>query len=104
MNHPANVSTDISIPEFQAVLESPPESHCLLDVRTEKEFAHGHLPGSVNIPIAVLEPRLGELPKDLPIIVVCHAGVRSAHALEILASRGFQNIRHLPGGLMRLTG
>ena len=95
-------NTDISLNELNEVLSGPPESYLLLDVRTEREFAEGHLPGSVNLPVAELEQRYAELPNDLPVIIVCHAGVRSAYALEILDKRGFQDIRHLPGGLMRL--
>jgi phage shock protein E len=99
---PSYSNTDISLTELNEVLNSPPASYFLLDVRTDPEFVQGHLPGSVNLPLAELEQRHVELPQDLPIIVVCHAGVRSAHALEILEAKGFRDIRHLPGGLLRL--
>jgi rhodanese-related sulfurtransferase len=93
---------DISLPELNELLKSPKDTYLLLDVRTVEEFSHGHLPGSVNIPVADLEQRNAELSKELPMVIVCHAGVRSEYALEILAEKGFTKIRHLPGGLMRL--
>lgn len=95
-------NTDITLAELNEALSGPPTAYVLLDVRTVPEFEQGHLPGSVNLPLAELDQRYAELSKDLPIIVVCHAGVRSAYALEILEERGFRDIRHLPGGLMRL--
>ncbi len=95
-------NTDITLVELNEALSGPSTAYVLLDVRTESEFAQGHLPGSVNLPLAELHQRYAEISKDLPIIVVCHAGVRSAYALEILEEKGFPDIRHLPGGLMRL--
>ncbi|MEO5970973.1 MAG: rhodanese-like domain-containing protein [Bdellovibrionia bacterium] len=93
---------EISPEELNLLMATQPNSFTLLDVRTEKEFAHGHLQGSINLPIAELDLRTDELSRDLPVIVVCHAGVRSAYALEILKEKGFKEFRHLPGGLMRL--
>jgi rhodanese-related sulfurtransferase len=92
---------DISPDELKLLMNSPLNSFTLLDVRTEKEFMDGHLPGSINLPLADLEQRVEELSRELPLVVVCHAGVRSAYALEILMEKGFKKIRHLPGGLMR---
>jgi phage shock protein E len=62
----------------------------IVDVRTPDEFADGAYPGAVNIPLAALQARLGELePKDKPIVLYCASGARSAQAARILKQAGF---------------
>jgi len=63
--------------------------YVILDVRTEDEYASGHLPGSILIPVQELEDRLGELPADKPVVVYCRSGSRSRRAAETLAGNGF---------------
>jgi NADPH-dependent 2,4-dienoyl-CoA reductase/sulfur reductase-like enzyme/rhodanese-related sulfurtransferase len=65
------------------------ESPFLLDVRTPQEYADGHIPGAVNIPVDDLRPRLGELPRDREIAVYCQAGQRGYLATCILRQAGF---------------
>ena len=71
----------------------------LLDVRPEDEFAVGHLPGAINIPLAVLERRLGELPKDREVIAYCRGPycVLSFEAVAALRVRGYL-VRRLEDG------
>ena len=71
----------------------------LLDVRPDEEFALGHLPGAVNIPLDELEKRLSELPKDTEIIAYCRGAycVLSFEAVAALRSKGFR-IRRLQDG------
>lgn len=72
----------------------------LVDVRTKDEFAAGHLPGAINIPVQDLERRLGELgPKDRAIVVYCHSGQRSRRAARILRGAGHGDVSDL--GAMR---
>jgi NADPH-dependent 2,4-dienoyl-CoA reductase/sulfur reductase-like enzyme/rhodanese-related sulfurtransferase len=61
----------------------------LLDVRTPQEFASGHIPGAVNIPVDDLRSRLGELPHDQKIAVYCQVGQRGYLATRILRQKGF---------------
>lgn len=62
----------------------------LVDVRTPGEFASGHIPGAVNIPVQDIDGRLDELgSKNRPIILYCRSGVRSAQAARVLANAGF---------------
>lgn len=61
----------------------------LLDVRTEGEFAGGHLPGAVLVPVAELASRMSEVPRDRPVVVYCQSGGRSARAAEMLAAAGY---------------
>jgi len=68
----------------------------LVDVRTAEEFAAGHLPGAVNIPVEGLELRMGELePKDQPIVVYCRSGNRSGRAAGMLERAGYQTVHDL---------
>ena len=58
----------------------------------------GHIPGARNIPQADLASRMGELPKDRPVYVVCQAGMRSLRSAQFLAQSGFANVTSLSGG------
>ncbi len=70
----------------------------LLDVRAEREWAQGHAPGSLNLPVGDLEQRLNEVPRDRSLIVHCQTGARAAMAASLLQSRGFRDVRLFPGG------
>jgi rhodanese-related sulfurtransferase len=61
----------------------------LLDVRTADEFAAGHLPTALNIPVDDLRSRLNELPRDRPIAAYCQVGQRGYIATRILRQAGF---------------
>ena len=61
----------------------------LLDVRTPKEFAAGHIPDSVNIPVDELRSRLSELPTDKEVAAYCKVGQRGYVATRILRQKGF---------------
>ena len=69
----------------------------LIDVRTPEEFATGHIPGSINIPVNELASRLTEVPQDQPVIVYCRSGNRSATAARILVDAGFGPVYDLGG-------
>lgn len=69
----------------------------LLDVRTAAEVARGRIEGTVHIPLDSLRERLGELPKDRPVYVHCHSGLRSYVACRILTGHGY-DCYNLAGG------
>jgi NADPH-dependent 2,4-dienoyl-CoA reductase/sulfur reductase-like enzyme/rhodanese-related sulfurtransferase len=64
----------------------------LLDVRTAQEFAAGHLPKAVNIPVDERRSRQGEVPRDQAIAVYCQAGQRAYLATRILRQAGFEAV------------
>jgi len=72
----------------------------VLDVRPEDEFALGHLPGAINIPLSELEARLAELDRQQDVVAYCRGPycVLSYEAVAMLRSRGF-TIRRLEDGL-----
>lgn len=60
----------------------------VIDVREDREYRPGHVPGAQNLPLSVLPARLPELPKDQPVYVICQAGGRSAQATELMRAVG----------------
>jgi DMSO/TMAO reductase YedYZ molybdopterin-dependent catalytic subunit/glyoxylase-like metal-dependent hydrolase (beta-lactamase superfamily II) len=75
------------------------EPPLVLDVRTEREWRDGPLDGSVNIPLARLEERLDEIPRDREVVVHCGSGYRSSIAASLLRRHGFEQIADLVGGM-----
>src|SRR6266511_2795865 len=69
--------------DLDALERRPPEA-VVLDVREPEEYAHGHVPGAVSLPQADLATRLGEVPRDRPLLVICEAGMRSLRAAQFL--------------------
>jgi glyoxylase-like metal-dependent hydrolase (beta-lactamase superfamily II)/rhodanese-related sulfurtransferase len=84
--------------EEQLAEAAPP---LVLDVRAEDERGEAVVEGSLNIPLSRLSERLGELPKDHPIVVHCSGGYRSATAVSVLQLNGFDQVSDLVGGLSR---
>jgi rhodanese-related sulfurtransferase len=64
----------------------------ILDVRTKGEYQTGHLRNSINIPVDKLPENLKKLDKNKPIITCCASGARSASAMRILKSNGFEQV------------
>ncbi len=60
----------------------------LLDVRTPEEFAEGHIPGAINIPLQQLAQRMAEIPRDVPVVAYCRSGRRVEQALPLLRKNG----------------
>jgi rhodanese-related sulfurtransferase len=72
----------------------------VLDVRPREEYAAGHLPGAVNIPIAELEKRLNDLPKRREVVAYCRGPycLMSYDAVALLRKKGFK-ARRLEAGM-----
>jgi rhodanese-related sulfurtransferase len=80
----------------QATEEAP----LLVDVRTEAEWAAGHVAGSLHMPLDEIAARSSELPRDRRIVVTCRGGYRGHLALRALRGLGFENARNLTGGFV----
>lgn len=67
----------------------------MLDVRPPEEYAAGHLPDALSVPLKELERRLAELPHDREIVAYCRGPycVLAVEAVEILRARGFTAFR-----------
>jgi len=91
----------------EALLEkmSVAEEVVLLDVRTQKEYSEGFIPGAINIPHDELEARIAELEgaRGKEIVVYCRSGRRSDIALGLLQKAGFGKVYHLEGDFLGWT-
>lgn len=75
-----------------------PGDALVLDVREPDEWSAGRVDGSVHVPMGQLPQRLGDIPTDRRIVVVCRSGGRSARVTEFLRQHGFDAV-NLHGGL-----
>jgi NADPH-dependent 2,4-dienoyl-CoA reductase/sulfur reductase-like enzyme/rhodanese-related sulfurtransferase len=71
----------------------------LLDVRNRPELAVEQVPGAVNIPLTELRARLGEVPRDREILVICRSAQRAYYATRILLQKGYR-ARNISGGML----
>lgn len=70
----------------------------LADVRGAEEYAGGHIPGSVNLPLPTLAGRKSiGVSKDSPVYVYCLSGARSAQAAAMLRRIGYNNVKNIGG-------
>lgn len=72
----------------------------IVDVREPDEFAEARVEGATNVPLGSLPARLGELPRDRTLHVMCLSGGRSARATAFLRAEGFDAI-DVEGGISR---
>ncbi|HJQ45998.1 MAG TPA: rhodanese-like domain-containing protein [Amycolatopsis sp.] len=88
------------VPEA-SVSELPGDGITLIDVREQDEWAAGHAPGAVHIPMGELPARVEELtqlPDDRPLYIVCRTGARSARAAMWLNASGWDAV-NVAGGM-----
>ncbi|AST07397.1 rhodanese-like domain-containing protein [Anoxybacillus sp. LAT_35] len=97
-----NRYTNISVDEAAQMMQK--EDVVVLDVRTEEEYASGHIPGAILLPLQQLPDRVDELNKNKTYIVVCRSGNRSAQASELLVKEGFSSIYNMTGGMNEWKG
>jgi adenylyltransferase/sulfurtransferase len=94
---PESVPT-ISVRELKAKIDHR-EAFTLIDVREPFEYEIAKIEAARLIPLGELENRLSELPRSGPLILQCHSGGRSEHAVRLLQEAGFQNALNLEGGI-----
>ncbi len=71
----------------------------VVDVREPWEFDYCRIEDSCSLPLHSLPQAIDELPRERDIVVVCHHGVRSFHAVAWLKRAGFTRVHNLRGGL-----
>ena len=87
-------------PRELAELLGRADAPLLVDVREPHEHAYSRIPGARLIPLATLGRAIGGMPRDGNIVVYCHHGIRSAHAVDMLRAAGVP-ARNLSGGIDR---
>jgi rhodanese-related sulfurtransferase len=83
----------------QWLADAQREPPLVVDVREPWEFALCSIEASRLIPLGELEARQSELPRDRPLVMVCHTGRRSQYAATLLAQAGFADVHNLAGGV-----
>ena len=78
----------------------------LLDVREPIEWQIMNLEdmGAVLVPMGEVGGRMDEIPRDRPVVVYCHSGVRSLEVAKMLAAEGYGDVRNLEGGIVGVVG
>lgn len=74
-------------------------AHAVVDVREDWETALCLIEGSLTIPLASVPSAAGDLPRDVPLVMVCHHGMRSMQAVAWLRRNGIENAVNLAGGI-----
>jgi rhodanese-related sulfurtransferase len=87
----------ITVVELRQRLRAQPVPF-LLDVREPWEFVAGHVPAAQLIPLGELVDRVSEVPRDRPVIAICHSGQRSLAAAAYLLSLGYAEVSNVDGG------
>jgi rhodanese-related sulfurtransferase len=100
-HHPASAhkARTIDVEQFDKLRQS--KNHTVLDVRTEKEFKAGHIPGAMNLDVNAPDfaGKAAKLDKDRTYLVHCMVGHRSATASGKLLAAGFTNVLDFTSGL-----
>ena len=91
----------ISVTELQSRLTAGAVT--VVDVRSANEWAGGHVPGALHIPLGYLAERCRSIPTTRPVVVQCQAGGRSAIAASLLEGLGFDQLVNLTGGFSAWT-
>lgn len=85
---PGKEKGSISIASFERIMKGNPSQILVVDVRDDREFKKGTIPGAINIPVGDVEKKMAGLPKDKPIVFVCPTGARSGEAYDTVMMLG----------------
>jgi rhodanese-related sulfurtransferase len=98
MTMPPPIPT-IDVEEAERRLREDPAGPILLDVREANEFEEMRVAGAVLVPTSTFMTRVGELPTDRPLMVMCHMGGRSAAVTGFLVRAGRTDVVNIAGGM-----
>ena len=92
------MNKEISAPEAVILRDNNKEA-VLLDVREHSELTICQIEGALPIPMGEVPECHKALPRDAPLIVFCHHGMRSLNVVQYLEAKGFENVINLAGGI-----
>lgn len=82
-----------------AILRDNNKDAVFLDVREDSELAICRIEGALHIPMGEIPERYKALPKEGPLLVFCHHGMRSSNVVQYLEAKSFENALNLAGGI-----
>ncbi len=88
----------ISAEELKAKIDTD-KNLLVVDVREQEEYDQGHIQGTLLIPMGAVPNRIGELPKEKDIVLVCASGARSSQVAQFLVEQGYLKVFNLEGGI-----
>ena len=88
---------EISVNDLVDLVES---GSLVIDVREPDEYASGHIPGAILVPLSTVLQNSGEFLSEDTVFVVCRSGGRSMQACELLHDNGIVNVVNVAGGTM----
>ena len=91
----------ITVEELSKNVGRDPYHMVVVDVRTPEEYAAGHVPWAINVPVDQIGRRLADLEpaRERQVAVICESGGRSSRAADLLRQRGFQSVLDVPEGM-----
>lgn len=89
---------EVTVQELKSMMDRN-EQFQLIDVRESFEYEVSNLNG-LNIPLAGILIESEKVSKDIPVIIQCRSGKRSAQAVMLLEQQGFENLSNLKGGIL----
>lgn len=98
---PASVNAKIGNDELTKLKG---EGALIVDVRTPGEYASGHIPDAINVPVDTIQEVSAGWDKKKAVVVYCATGARSANAAAYLAAQGFKKVYDLEKGIAFWTG
>ena len=93
-----NPIPSLTVREAAARLADQGGRATLIDVREVDEFAAVRAQGAVNIPLSQFAQRVGEVPGDKDVLLICHSGYRSMQAALYLKRQGVERVSNVEGG------
>jgi rhodanese-related sulfurtransferase len=94
----SNAAPDPGAVAFEDFEEAVKADACMVvDVREPHEFASGHIPKALNMPMSSFDA--SRLPSGRPVVLICQAGGRSRNALLKAQASGRDDVRHYAGGM-----
>jgi molybdopterin/thiamine biosynthesis adenylyltransferase/rhodanese-related sulfurtransferase len=97
--NPTEIPLEISAREAHALRQTNPDGTLIIDVREPYELAICRLSDAEHIPMRQIPERLGDLPRDRHLLILCHAGGRSLRVTEFLRAHGLTAVTNIGGGI-----
>ena len=91
---PSNYYILTKIEALKSIVKN--DNALLIDVRKPAEYASGHIPNAINIPLQTLTKNLDKIPKNRPVVLYCTTGYRTAMGVMSLQILGYSNVRGFP--------